>query len=217
MVIVCALAFVSFSLCASSVYLLNDLLDLRHDRQHRSKRYRPLAAGRVDLLHAIAMGEATLAGAVAVGLLLPLPFLGMLAVYMVLTLAYSLALKRQPILDVITLAALYGIRIVAGVRRSGSRCRPGCWRSRVFLPLPCLGEAQHGADRPARARGRRPAGARLPARRPVGAADDGRGVGYVAVLVFILYINSPAVAGLYGAVERLWVIPASCCTGSAGC
>jgi 4-hydroxybenzoate polyprenyltransferase/phosphoserine phosphatase len=208
MVVACALAFASFSLCASSVYLLNDLLDLRHDRLHRSKRYRPLAAGRVDMLHAIGMGEVTLAGAVAIGLLLPLPFLGMLAVYMVLTLAYSLALKRLPILDVMTLAALYGIRIVAGGAAVAVVLSPWLLAFSVFFFL-CLALVKRstelidrlgrgGVDPPGR-------GYRLG---DLSVLQTMAGAsGYVAVLVFILYINSPAVAGLYGAVERLWVIP----------
>jgi 4-hydroxybenzoate polyprenyltransferase/phosphoserine phosphatase len=208
MVVACALAFASFSLCASSVYLLNDLLDLRHDRQHRSKRHRPFAAGHVDMLHGVAMGAATLAGAVAIGLLLPLPFLGVLAVYAGLTLAYSVALKRQPILDVITLAGLYGIRIVAGGAAVAVALSPWLLAFSVFFFL-CLALVKRSTE--------------LIDRLGRGSADPpGRGYrltdlavlqtmasasGYVAVLVFILYINSPAVAGLYGDTERLWAIP----------
>jgi 4-hydroxybenzoate polyprenyltransferase/phosphoserine phosphatase len=209
MIAACAIAWASFSLCASSVYLLNDLLDLRHDRQHRSKRHRPFASGRLDMRHGVAMGAAALLGAVAIGLLLPLPFLGVLACYAALTLAYSLALKRQPILDVIVLAALYGIRIVAGGAAVAVALSPWLLAFSVFFFL-CLALVKRSTE--------------LIERMGRGAVDPpGRGYrltdlsvlqtmagasGYVAVLVFILYINSPAVAGVYADAERLWAIPA---------
>jgi 4-hydroxybenzoate polyprenyltransferase/phosphoserine phosphatase len=208
MILACALAFMSFSLCASSVYLLNDLLDLRHDRQHRRKRHRPFASGRVDMLHGVAMGAGALVGAVAIGLLLPLPFLGVLAAYAALTLAYSLVLKRQPILDVITLAGLYGIRIVAGGAAVAVLLSPWLLAFSVFFFL-CLALVKRSTE--------------LIDRLGSDAADPpGRGYrladlsvlqtmagasGYVAVLVFILYISSPAIADLYGEADRLWAIP----------
>jgi 4-hydroxybenzoate polyprenyltransferase/phosphoserine phosphatase len=208
MVLACALAFVSFSLCASSVYLLNDLLDLRHDRQHRSKRHRPFAAGRVDLLHGAAMGLVALAGAIGIGLLLPLPFLGVLAGYCVLTLAYSMTLKRQPILDVITLAGLYGVRIVAGGAAVAVDLSPWllAFATFFFLCLALVKRSTELIDRLGRGvvdppgRGYRVGD--LAVLQTMAAAS-----GYVAVLVFILYINSPSVAGLYADWERLWVIP----------
>jgi 4-hydroxybenzoate polyprenyltransferase/phosphoserine phosphatase len=208
MVLTSAIAFLSFSLCASSVYLLNDLLDLRHDRRHRSKRDRPFASGRVSMLHGVLMFAAAIVGAVVLARLLPLPFLAVLGAYYALTLAYSLALKRQPILDVITLAGLYGMRIVAGGAAVAVVLSPWLLAFSVFLFL-CLAlvkrstelidRAGHGgADPPGR--GYRLAD--LAVLQTMAAAS-----GYVAVLVFILYINSPAVAGLYGAAERLWAIP----------
>jgi 4-hydroxybenzoate polyprenyltransferase len=207
MLVACALAFASFSLCASSVYLLNDLLDLRHDRQHRTKRHRPFASGRVDALHGVAMFVLALLGAIAIGLLLPRNFLAVLGCYYALTLAYSLALKRQPILDVMTLAGLYGMRIVAGGAAVMVWLSPWLLAFSVFFFL-CLALVKRSTE--------------LIDRQQRGAADPpGRGYrlgdltilqtmaatsGYVAVLVFILYVNSPIVAALYGAPDRLWAI-----------
>jgi len=105
---------VAFSLCASSTYLLNDLLDLPSDRRHPHKKDRALAAGRLPLGHALALIPLLLAGAVAVGLLLPWAFLGVLALYYVLTLSYSLRLKDMVILDVLALAGLHAMRVMAG-------------------------------------------------------------------------------------------------------
>jgi len=208
MVLASILALISFSLCASSVYLLNDLLDLRHDREHHSKRNRPFAAGRVDLRHGVAMFIAALAGAIGIALLLPLPFLATLVCYIALTLAYSLVLKRRPILDVITLAGLYGIRMVAGGAATAVSLSPWLLAFSIFFFL-CLALVKRSTE--------------LIDRLDRGAADPpGRGyrlsdltvlqtmagaAGYVAVLVFILYINSPVIAGLYRASDWLWVIP----------
>jgi 4-hydroxybenzoate polyprenyltransferase len=208
MVLACALAFVSFSLCASSVYLLNDLLDLRHDRQHRTKRHRPFAAGRIDMLHGVAMFLAALVGAVGVALLLPPGFMTVLVAYYALTLAYSMNLKRQPIIDVMTLAGLYGIRIVAGGAAAGVTLSPWLLAFSIFFFL-CLALVKRSTELTDR-RGRDaidPPGrgyklADLAVLQTMAAAS-----GYVAVLVFILYINSPAVAGVYGDAERLWAIP----------
>lgn len=209
MALACAIAFVSFSLCASSVYLLNDLLDLRHDRQHRTKRHRPLAAGRIDIPHGIAIFLAALAAAAALGTLLPTAFLDVLGGYYALTLAYSMRLKRQPIIDVITLAALYGIRIVAGGAAVAVTLSPWLLAFSIFFFL-CLALVKRSTELTDR-RGR-------DANDPPGRGyrrDDlsvlqtmAAAAGYVAVLVFILYINSPAVAGLYTNAERLWAIPA---------
>ena len=209
MALACALAFVSFSLCASSVYLLNDLLDLRHDRKHRTKRHRPLAAGRIDMLHGVAMFCAALLGAVGVGLLLPPPFLAALGVYYALTLAYSLTLKRRAILDVMTLAGLYGMRIVAGGAATAVTLSPWLLAFSVFFFL-CLALVKRSTeltDRRGRDAAVEPSGrgyklADLAVLQTMAAAS-----GYVAVLVFILYINSPGVAGVYAAAERLWAIP----------
>jgi hypothetical protein len=109
------LAFIAFGACASSVYLLNDLLDLPDDRQHPTKCNRPLAAGTLPILHALFLIPVLLFGAFVVALwLLPIQFAAVLAVYYMLTLAYSLWLKRVVMLDVVTLAVLYTVRVVAG-------------------------------------------------------------------------------------------------------
>ncbi len=214
MVLACALAFISFSLCASSMYLLNDLLDLRHDRQHRGKRHRPLAAGRVDMPHGGAMGAVARLGAIAGARPRPPPVLGALGGYVVLALAYSLALKRQPILDVITLAALYGMRIVAGAAAVGVGLSPWLLAFSTFF-FPCLALVERGAeltDRPDRG-GADPPGAepRGGGYRPTDRAPletMAAASGYAAVLVVILYINSPVVVAMYGDPRPLWAIPA---------
>lgn len=108
-------AFVAFSLCASSVYIINDLFDLQSDRKHQSKRYRPLAAGKVKLRTAALVAPLLLAGALGMAATLSMAFLGVLIGYFALTFSYSTFLKRNMMLDVVILGLLYTLRIFAGV------------------------------------------------------------------------------------------------------
>lgn len=114
MVLAAAQAFLCFCLLASSAYLLNDLLDLEADRAHPRKRARPLASGELSIPAGFALFALTLAGGFAASVGLPPAFRAALAAYFTLTLAYSFGLKRVAIVDVIALAGLYTVRIVAG-------------------------------------------------------------------------------------------------------
>ena len=107
-------AFVAFSLCASSAYVLNDLLDLPSDRHHPRKRDRPFASGQLPLVHGLALAPLLLLVGLALGAFLSPILGGILALYYALTLAYSLWLKDVVILDVLTLAGLYTLRVMAG-------------------------------------------------------------------------------------------------------
>lgn len=109
-----ALAVVSFCLLASAVYVLNDLADREHDRQHPTKRHRPLAAGEVGTGAALGLMAALAVASLALALTLPLGFLVAWTSYLVLTTSYSFLLKRVVVLDVVILAALYTVRVVAG-------------------------------------------------------------------------------------------------------
>jgi 4-hydroxybenzoate polyprenyltransferase/phosphoserine phosphatase len=109
-----ALAFVAFCLCASSVYLLNDLLDLGADRRHPQKKHRKLASGAMPLAHAFVVISALLVGALWVGVQLPRHFLVVLASYLVVMTTYSLGLKHVPVVDVLMLAGGYALRVFAG-------------------------------------------------------------------------------------------------------
>jgi 4-hydroxybenzoate polyprenyltransferase len=108
-------AFLVFGLTASSVYLLNDLVDVADDRLHPRKRRRPFASGNLSLLHGwLAWPCSLILAFVIASLALSPKFIAVLATYFVLTLAYSLGLKRRAMVDVLTLAALYTLRIIAG-------------------------------------------------------------------------------------------------------
>ena len=109
-----AVAFTAFGLVASATYLLNDLLDLVADRHHPRKCKRPFAAGNIGLISGI-LGMIVMFGA-GFGLAVQLSdhFLFTLLVYLGLTISYSFYFKRIVLIDVLLLASLYTIRIVAG-------------------------------------------------------------------------------------------------------
>lgn len=107
-------AFVAFSLAASAIYLINDLMDLRADRLHPRKRARPFAAGTLDMLHGVVVAGALLLAALAVSIWLGWAFVGVLVSYVVVTTLYSAWLKRQLFIDVAVLAWLYTVRVIGG-------------------------------------------------------------------------------------------------------
>ena len=206
-VLVLALAFLSFSLCASSAYIANDLLDLGNDRAHLRKRDRPLASGRVPLGHALALLPLLLVSAVALTWPLPHDFLALLAGYYALTMGYSLVLKRKIMVDVVTLACLYGVRLAAGAVAVAVPLSPWFVAFSVFffLCLALVKRCTEITDRVAKGngdpRGRGYIQRDLPMLEAMAA-----GTGYVAIMIFALYINSPAVTALYRSPEYLWAI-----------
>lgn len=203
----CVAAFVSFSLCASSVYLLNDLLDLKGDREHDRKRNRPFASGRAPLLSGVILAPALLITSLVIAAFLPIKFLAVLGGYYALTLAYSLGLKRVMTVDVIALACLYGARIFAGGAATDVPISPWLEALSVFffLSLALVKRIGELSDRVLAGKGD-PSGrgyrlTDLPMVGSMGAAS-----GFVAVLVLALYFNSPEVSHLYRAPHRLWVL-----------
>lgn len=113
------LGIIAFSLAASSIYVVNDLLDLEADRLHVKKRFRPFASGDVSIASGMLVGLMAAAVAVTIASVLNPAFLGVVLFYMALSLAYSLKLKRMRWIDIVTLASLYTLRVVAGAFASG--------------------------------------------------------------------------------------------------
>ncbi|GGA14214.1 UbiA family prenyltransferase [Neptunicoccus cionae] len=108
------LAIAAFSAAASSIYIVNDLLDLEADRQHPKKQFRPLASGNARIPDAMLMSFALGVFALGVGYIIGWALLGVIALYMLLSLSYSLKLKKMRWVDIATLAALYTLRVIAG-------------------------------------------------------------------------------------------------------
>ena len=114
------IAFVSFCGISSAGYLLNDLRDREHDRRHPDKRHRPIASGAVSPATAAGLAVVLGLGAIALGFVVEPEVAGLVALYGVITTAYSLVLKRLVIIDVMTIASLFILRVVAGAVAVGA-------------------------------------------------------------------------------------------------
>ncbi|MFJ3009370.1 UbiA family prenyltransferase [Pseudomonas fluorescens] len=202
------LAFLFFGLCASSVYLLNDLLDLNDDRHHKSKRFRPFASGRLGILAGL-LAFPLLLGIAFAGsaLLLPWEFTATLVGYYILTLAYSLSMKRKMVVDVISLALLYTIRIIAGAFALGLDLTFWILAFSMFMFLSLalvkryaeLREAKHsGRTEKTRGRGYYPDDLEM-------ISSLGASSGYLAVMVLAMYIHDPATTRLYAHPQIIWL------------
>jgi len=201
------LAFICFSLCASGVYFLNDLLDLQSDRLHSSKKNRPLASGNLSLPIGIAgaCGLPVVAFAAAL-LFLPTFFVGVLAFYFLMTNAYSFFLKRVSTADVMTLAILYTLRVVAGAAVTGIALSSWLIAFSVFMFV-SLAYLKRYIEIAAL-----PGNATVAHGREYSAADSetmfSLGIANItaSVMIFALYINSEEVIRLYQSPEILWLL-----------
>jgi 4-hydroxybenzoate polyprenyltransferase len=199
------IALGAFCICASSGYILNDLLDLEADRVNPRKSTRPFAAGLLSLQTGCTLAPLLFFLAFAVAMLLPPSFSAVLASYYVLTLAYSFALKGIVLLDALTLAGLYTLRLIAGAVAVGVPLSFWLLLFSVFLFL-SLAFVNRFAELDAlRRQGRLRAIGRgyevtdLPVLRSFGGA-----AGYLSVLVLALYIRSPEIESLYHRPKVIW-------------
>lgn len=202
------LAFVAFSLCASAAYVLNDLLDLDADRRHPVKRRRPFAAGDLPvaagLVAAPLLALAAFAGAI---LLLPTAFVLALLVYGVTTLAYSLFLKRLVALDVLTLAALYTVRIIGGAVAVPVEASWWLLAFSMCLFLSLAMVKRHAElHRLASGDGAKAAGRGYAVGDLGFVRRLGEGSGYLSVVVLAFYVDSTRSAMLYRHPSVLWLL-----------
>jgi len=199
------LAFISFSLAASGVYVLNDLLDLSADRAHPRKRDRPFASGSIPIVHGMLGGGGLILLGATVAVLIGWAFLLVMAGYYALTTLYSLHLKRQVVIDICVLAGLYTIRIIAGGVATEIPLSVWLLAFSIFFFLSLAAVKRQAELVDSAERGKLQASGRgyhvddLPIISMVAI-----GAGYVSVLVLALYANSPAVVELYAFPETLW-------------
>ena len=201
------LAFLAFCLVASGAYLVNDLLDLRADRAHPRKRLRPLAAGEISIPVALALAGACFAGALFASAPLPAGFQLTLAAYFGLTSVYSLWLKPLAVLDLVALAMLYTVRIIAGGFAIGAPV--SFWLLAfamfIFFSLALVKRYAElvalGGERTEAAPGRGYRAGDAPVILAVGTASA-----MVSALVLALYINGETAKNLYGRPELLWIL-----------
>lgn len=203
------LACLSFSFAASSVYLLNDLLDLQADRAHPRKRRRPLASGEVSLRSAARLAVALAVGALAVAAATGEPaLLAVMAGYLAVTVVYSVRLKREPVIDICALAALYTIRIGAGAVAADVSLSMWllAFSMFIFLSLAAMKRQAELVDAAASERAPSGRGYRvddLPIVEALAVAT-----GCAATLVSALYITTPDVQELYRSPQYLWIVSA---------
>lgn len=202
------LAFLMFGLCASSVYILNDLLDLQDDRQHHKKRFRPLASGAVPIKTAVLAVPLLLFTAFAGSAwLLPWQFTLTLAFYYVLTLAYSLVLKRVMTVDVIALAMLYTVRIMAGTFAFGVNMTFWMLAFSVFLFLSLAFLKRYAELRESNNQGKTkgpPGRGYMPS--DLGMISSlGAASGYLSVMVLALYIQDERTIAQYKHPQVIWL------------
>jgi 4-hydroxybenzoate polyprenyltransferase len=201
------LGFIAFGFCASSVYVLNDLFDLPSDRRHPRKRQRPFAAGVLSARSGLVAAGVLLTATIAIALTVNLPFLAVLAGYYVLTWSYSLRFKRVAMLDVMMLAGLYTVRIIAGAAATSVPLSFWLLAFSVFMFL-SLGFVKRYAELD----GLRQGGAATGSGRGYGTADLplimslGTAAGYCCIVVLALYLDSTTSQSLYHHHKPLWLI-----------
>lgn len=203
-----SLAFLAFGLMASGIYVINDLLDLGSDRRHHRKRRRPFAAGEISVGRGLLMALALSATSVALSLAtLPNAFLWVLLIYMALTTAYSVHLKRRAVVDVFSLAALYTIRIAAGTAATSQSLSFWILSFSMFIFLSLalakryveLASAVENPSKLNTDRGYLPNDLTF-------VLCGGVAAGQMSVLLFGLYINGQDMMGRYENPAWLWML-----------
>jgi 4-hydroxybenzoate polyprenyltransferase len=201
------LGLVCFSLAASSIYILNDILDIKDDQADPIKKHRPIASGALSVSSAIKLMIVLITAVIGLCFFIPIDAVYILVAYYVLTTAYSMKLKSVPIMDIFILSSLYSVRVLFG--QSMTNITLSAWLivfcMFFFLSLACmkrvseLYQVKNKQQQLSKRRGY--------------CVDDldmlmptGIGCALISVLVIGLYINSDQVKLLYQYPNRMWFI-----------
>lgn len=200
-------AFLAFSLCASGVYLLNDLVDLDSDRRHPKKKNRPFAAGDLSLITGKILIPCFFAASLLIAFRVESHVALLLLLYAVLTTAYSLSLKKIALIDVMILATLYTIRLFTGAMATGVPISHWLLAFSMFfflnlafvkrfseLHLLHVADSEVGIGRGYMGK-------------DLGLISDlGTSSGYVSVVILALYVQSETISELYRRSQLLWLL-----------
>ena len=202
-----AVGFLLFGLCASGLYILNDLLDLHSDREHPWKKLRPFASGAISIPEGFVASFILLSGALGVGFWLDLQFGMALVGYAALTMLYSLYLKKIVLLDVFVLSSFYSMRILAGALISSTPLSQWFLAFSLFFFLSLAmakrySELLHANNLVASGNSGR--GYRVEDRELL--LSLGIGSAFSAVVILSLYVHSPEVRVLYLSPEYLLLL-----------
>ncbi|MEZ5895271.1 MAG: UbiA family prenyltransferase [Parvularculaceae bacterium] len=200
--------FIAFSLCASATYILNDLVDIRADRRHPTKRERPFASGRLKIPEGLAFAGFLFAVSFALAASIDIVIVGGLLIgYIIATLSYSLVFKEKLLVDVIMLALLYGYRIIVGGVATGIPVSDWLIAFSIFFFLGLafvkryseISTKTPGPDGKISGRGYY-----TEDREIVGVL--GVSTSLISLLVFSFYTTSPEVVALYSRPQLLWLV-----------
>lgn len=201
----CLLAFVSFSAAASAIYIVNDFFDLSLDRKHPTKSKRPFASGLLSMPFGFGAIAVLLCISAAAAVFLPPLFAAVLAGYLVTTTAYSFSIKRMLLIDVLTLAGLYTMRILGGAAATGIGVSFWLLAFSIFFFLSLalvkryveLRTTPLGVGERIAGRGYRTEDQEI-------VAQAGMASAFSAALVLALYIDSEAVRDQYSHPFMIW-------------
>jgi 4-hydroxybenzoate polyprenyltransferase len=200
-------AFLAFSLAASGIYIINDIVDIDADRKHPSKKRRPLATGLVPIQQAVVLALVIVALSLILALIIAPAFAAVLLGYLALTTAYTFFLKRKMMIDVVILAALYTVRVTGGAAAISvpvSEWLLG-FSMFMFISLALIKRYTELASR-------LDADLPDPTNRNYRKSDLdivaalAAAAGFNAVTVFALYVSSETVHDLYRNPKLLWLI-----------
>jgi len=199
--------FIAFSFVASATYIVNDLLDLRSDRANATKSKRPLPAGKISIPQAVKVAVCLMVASVTLLFFLPVQFIVVLALYLVSTLLYSFYLKSRLYVDILSLAVLHSLRIVAGTVAISAEWSFWLLAFSMFFFLSLA-----TAKRVAELENLKAKGLKHIKDRDYTVLDipllvsSGVSSGYASVMIVALYINSEKVVRMYESPQILWLL-----------
>jgi 4-hydroxybenzoate polyprenyltransferase len=201
------LLFASFCLVSSATYIINDIVDAKNDRVHRSKRHRPISANEISVGAALTIMAVVAAAGLAVAAFIGREALFGVVLYLALSTLYTFVIKRVMLADVILLAGFYSLRVLVG--GAATNIVVSRWllafSSFLFLSLALakrysdLTRAVLNDEEGLAGRGYRTTDREV-------LLSLGTSSGLISVLVFALYLNSSQVVQLYSKTDPLWLI-----------
>lgn len=203
-------AFFAFSLCASSIYIINDIVDIESDRQHPVKSKRPFAAGQLSQKTGVVLATMLFLSSVCIAYFISWSFVYILLAYLIITSLYSFFIKRIALLDVLLLAGLYTFRLIAGSTAAGVPV--SFWLLMfslfIFLSLALVKRYSELVNiddaMKEEVKGRGYCKSDMPFLLNLGIVS-----GYLSVLVMGLYIDDEAIITHYSTPDWLWLVVAS--------
>lgn len=199
------IAFLSFGMAASAVYVFNDLIDIDSDRNHHSKKHRPLAAGTLRIMDAMLLFFGLVTASLTIGSLVGVNFILVVFAYWFLNFIYTFYFKKEIVLDIILLSSMYTVRIFLGA--SAANVPVSHWllsfTTLFFFSLACVKrhtELARSANKPT-IDGRGYRGVDQPVVQTLGI-----GCALLSIVVLLLYAMSPETKTLYQNSDRLWLL-----------